>query len=421
MIPLHGIGSRRDLPLPFEFVVAGAGVALIVTFVLLVFAWRHPRWSTPKGVALPRLTRFVDHPLTRWTGRLVALAVFGWTAFALFFGEDRLTNPVFGVVFVWVWVGVVPLSVLAGPIWRALNPLRTLALVGTLIPGRRPTVPWARIGVWPAALALIAFAWLELVQPANATLPVMRGWVLVWLFVGVAGGALLGDSWIAAVDPFEAYATTCSRLSVWQRYDGTIHLVNPLRNAATWRPPAGTLAVVAALLGSTAFDSFGASTWWIRHTQTSAVPSWIWGTLGLLVGVLFVAATFWIGARALGRNAPHRLSPSLVPLVVGYAMGHYFSMLVIEGQRTAIQWSDPLSRGWNVFGTAEWGINTWLFEQPAFTAVVQLCSIVGGHVVGVVLAHDLSVRQGARLAAQLPLLVVMLGYTVGGLILLFNA
>ena len=40
LVPLHGIASRQDLPLPFTFVVVGAVLALIISFVVLVFAWR---------------------------------------------------------------------------------------------------------------------------------------------------------------------------------------------------------------------------------------------------------------------------------------------------------------------------------------------------------------------------------------------
>ena len=49
------------------------------------------------------------------------------------------------------------------------------------------------------------------------------------------------------------------------------------------------------------------------------------------------------------------MAGSLVPIVIGYAIAHYFTLLVVEGQRTAP--SDPLGLGWNVFGTAERGVD----------------------------------------------------------------
>ena len=55
-------------------------------------------------------------------------------------------------------------------------------------------------------------------------------------------------------------------------------------------------------------------------------------------------------------------------------------------------------------------------------AVIQVGAVVTGHVLGVVLAHDRSVRLLPRehaLRGQLPMLLLMLGYTIGGLWLLF--
>jgi hypothetical protein len=52
LIHCIGIASRRDLPLPFSFVVVGAVLALVISFAILIFAWRKPpsptRWSSPR-------------------------------------------------------------------------------------------------------------------------------------------------------------------------------------------------------------------------------------------------------------------------------------------------------------------------------------------------------------------------------------
>ena len=61
---------------------------------------------------------------------------------------------------------------------------------------------------------------------------------------------------------------------------------------------------------------------------------------------------------------PRLMVGSVVPIVIGYAIAHYVTLLVVEGQRTAINWSDPLGRGWNVFGSAEMGVNSALFNYP---------------------------------------------------------
>jgi hypothetical protein len=80
-----------------------------------------------------------------------------------------------------------------------------------------------------------------------------------------------------------------------------------------------------------------------------------------------------------------------------------------------------LATGANVFGTAHWVVNPTLAD-PNLVAALQVTAIVGGHVLAVVLAHDRALRLLPRRQAmigQIPLLVLMVGFTVGGLTLLF--
>ena len=95
LVPLHGIASRHDLPLPFSFVVVGAVLALTISFVILIFAWRRPRFDRVGGHPMPRLTAVVDHPITRLVARAVVLAAFVWAGLAMMAGQDLLTNPIF--------------------------------------------------------------------------------------------------------------------------------------------------------------------------------------------------------------------------------------------------------------------------------------------------------------------------------------
>ena len=74
LIPLHGIASRRDLPLPFSYVVVGAVLALVVSFAILIFAWRKPRFHYVAGRRLPGLTVVLDHPIVQIIARLLVLA-----------------------------------------------------------------------------------------------------------------------------------------------------------------------------------------------------------------------------------------------------------------------------------------------------------------------------------------------------------
>jgi hypothetical protein len=434
LVPLHGIASRHDLPLPFSFVVVGAVLALTISFVILIFAWRRPRFDRVGGHPMPRLTAVVDHPITRLVARAVVLAAFVWAGLAMMAGQDLLTNPIFGFVFVWMWVGLVPISLLLGQFWRATNPLRTihgaLCALARVDPERGLLALSARVGVWPAAAGIFGFVWLELVQPDRTTLAVLRVWALAWLVILVLGAIVFGQRWIGAADPFETYASTLAQMSIWRRVGDQLRLVNPLAGLNAWHAPPGATAVVAALLGSTAFDSFTNTSWWIRVVQDSNIPTVLWGTGGLLAMIIIVFVSFSLAAAWMGRYGgrpagayPRLMVASLLPIVLGYVVAHYATLLIVEGQRTAINFSDPLGRGWNVFGSAEMGVNSAIFAYPTAIALVQLCAIVGGHVLGIVCAHEKAVAllpPDRALQGQLPLLLVMVGYTCAGLVLLFS-
>jgi hypothetical protein len=434
LIPLHGIASRRDLPLPFSFVVAGAVLALVISFAILIFAWRTPRFQRVGGRGMPGLTAVVDGPVVQLIARALVLATYAWAGLAVMAGQDLLTNPIFGFVFVWMWVGLVPISLLLGQFWRTTNPLRTihqgLCAIARVDPQQGLLALPAGVGVWPAAVGLFGFGWLELVQPDRTTLAVLRVWALAWLVILVLGAIVFGQRWIGAADPFEAYASAIAQMSIFRRVGDQLRLVNPLAGLNAWRAPPGATAVVAALLGSTAFDSFTNTSWWIQTVQNSALPTVLWGTAGLLTMIIIVFVTFSLGAAWMGRygDRPAREYPrlmvgSLLPIVLGYVVAHYATLLIVEGQRVAINFSDPLGRGWNTFGSAEMGVNSAIFNHPTGIAVMQACAIVGGHIFGIICAHEKAVAllpPDRAVRGQLPLLLVMIGYTCAGLLLLFS-
>lgn len=436
LVPLHGLGGRQDLPVPFSVVLVAAAAALIISFLVLLWRWPTARYAGATGVSLPRLTTVLDSTGLRWLVRVVGLALAGWALLALLAGPDELINPIFGFLYVWVWVGLVPISLLLGPVWRTLNPFRSVHLLlarARRQPGDRGA--WGRlpvtVGIWPAVILLTSFVWLELVAPNRTTIAVIMMWVAVYVVVQAVGGVLFGTDWYAAADPFEVYALLIAKLSPWGR--GTDRLIvarSPLANLATLRPVPGTVGFVAVLLGSTAFDGFSNSTGWIRWIQTGDKPGVLVATAALAGMITIVAVSYQVAVYASGRvtgipAAGERgtFIHSLVPIVLGYVFAHYLTLTVFEGQRTLILFSDPLNAGWNVFGTAHWQVAMGFFAYTTLIAVLQAGAVVVGHVLGVVAAHDraLAVAPGATaVAGQIPMLLVMIGYTLGGLWLLFS-
>ena len=432
----HGLGGSQDLPIPLSLALAGGAAALAVSFIVLALAWTSPRFDADvQGLPLPGLQRVVDSAVTQWLLRVVGLAVAAYVTWAAVAGPDTLTNPVFGWVYVLLWVGLVPASLLLGPVLRVLNPLRTLHLLLSTVLRSDPeagavSLP-QRVGLWPAAFGLFAFVWFELVFPANNFLWSVRLWFALYAAYVLVGGAVFGARWFASADPFEAYSTLVARLSPWGRTsDGTLVVRSPLRNLDSTPGVPGLVAVVSVLVGSTAWDSFQDSlTWALFEVRLPDHPVLV-GTLALLLACLAVAGTFSVATLAARpragvprRSLPTALAHSLVPIVTGYVLAHYLSYLVGNGQETLIRLSDPRVDGSNYLGTADWSVDYWLSNHPTLLACLKVGFIVGGHVLGVVSAHDRALRLLPRrdqLTGQLPLLVVMVGYTLGGLYLLLS-
>lgn len=431
----HGVGSRQDLPLPFSFVAIGAAAALVVSFLALLLLWREPRLD-PAGAGRPlpqSLARALGHPAVRNGLRLLGLVLTAYVLLAALFGKDDALNPTATVVYVLVWVGIPLLSVLLGPVWRLINPIRTLHLMLSRLMSTRPQDGLAPLpswlGYWPAALSLLAFVWLELIAPDRATLPVLRLFFATYLATHLLAATYFGSRWFDRCDGFEVFSTLLGRLStLGRRVDGVLVVRNPLSGVAGTAQGPGLFAVVGVLLGSTVFDSLSSSPSWVSFAQTNPMGTQTTATLGLLFVVAVVTAAFF-GASALsGRGTGYRpvrlaaeFAHSLVPIVAGYFVAHYWSLLVIVGQQSLILLSDPLGTGADWLGTADRGIDSTL-AGPTTTAVIQVAAVVLGHVLGVVLAHDRAVALLPRrhaIRGQIPLFVLMVGYTVGGLVLLF--
>lgn len=438
LIRTHGLGGAKDLPIPAEYAIAGACGALAFSFIVLALAWRTPRFADDSAdSADSAVTDEAGAPGGPWSGpvlRVVGFAFFLYVAFAALFGIDSLINPVFGVFYVLLWVGIVPLSLAFGPVYRALSPVRTVhALLSRATGGDATTgvrdYP-ERLGYWPAALGLLAFVWMELIYPGQADLGPVRLWLAAYFGVMLVGGAVFGNTFFARADPFEVYSTLVGHLSPLRRVDGRAALVNPFRHLAAIPVRPGLLAVCAVLLGSTAFDSLGESELWLSNTQDLGISRQTVGLIGLLgmialVGLLFAGATMLTGVHDGHdrRTLPGAFAHTLVPIVVGYIFAHYLSLLVERGQLTLIQLSDPLSNGANLLGMSDRGVDYWLSNHPTFLAVTKVLGVVTGHVVAVIAAHDAAVRLLPRrdqLSGQLPLLFVMVGFTAGGLGLLFG-
>ncbi len=435
LLPTHGVGSRSDLPLPFGALRGSALAALAISFLAIGFLWREPRLRRDQGILLPRpLAGLLDSRWTRGLAKAMAIALTLWTLLALLAGPDSARNPVPHVVYVWLWVGLAFASMLFGPVWRVINPVRLLHSGLLRIARVSPdlaVLPY-RAGWWPAAAGLGAFVWVELVAEENTSIPFLRLLVLCYLLVSVVGAGVFGRAWFDRADPFEAWSRLLGALApIGRRPDGRWVLRTPLHGVNELRGERGLVATVAVMLGSTAYDGFSANLSWATFVQTSSVSAGLLKTATLLGFFLAVAATLWVASAvsmALSRRGIREsfhfvsdIAPSLVPIAGGYLVAHYWSLFVYQTPVGLALLTDPLGTGADLLGTAGLTPNSALV-QATLVATIQAVSIVTGHLLGVLAAHERAVTvldRRSAIVGQVPLMVVMLVYTFAGLTILF--
>lgn len=434
----HGVSSQEDLPLPYPVALAGGGAALVVSFVALGLLWRRPRLQSDEhGFALPGgVQRVLDAVSVRAGLRGVGLVVTGFVAVPALFAPRNEFNPTADVLFVLFWVGLVVGSLLVGPVWKLFNPLRSVASLLSGLLGVDPQrglrrLP-ARLGYWPAAAGLAGFAWFEVVYPDRRTVPAVVGFVAVYAAVQIAGGVVYGQRWFDRGDAFEVYSTLLGRLALLgRRGDGRLALRAPLRGVAATPVAPGLVAVVSVLLGGTAFDALTGTSAWEDHGPVQPNAGAVMLATVVLAGMFAMVAglfllTCWLTAKAAGRSV-RDLAPAfahtIVPIIAGYALAHYLTLLLYSGQQALILLSDPLQTGADLFGLTGRRLHTDFLSRPT-VATVQITAILTGHVLGVIAAHDKALVVLPRVRAligQLPLLALMVVYTVGGIGLLYNA
>jgi hypothetical protein len=437
LVLAHGLGGRSDLPVDPGLAAAGAATAVAVSF-LMVAAPRlrsgtdHRRDEPPPPAPLAQVPP--SSVVVRLLRALVLLASIAVVILALTGPLRPRSNLAPYALYVVFWVGLVPASLLFGPIWRLLNPLRTVHAGLCRLFGVDPDeglrdLP-SGVGMWPAAGSLLVFVWLELVFSDRALPPVVGLFLLLYAVLTLSLAMLFGRRWFDAGDGFEVYSTLIGSMApIGRRTGGGLVWRNPLRGLAAVRDAPGLAAVVVVLIGSTGFDGLTRTQFWITSVPPDSVPL---GTVGLLaiivsLGVVFVAAVHAGNRLADLQQADQPLRPglfahSLIPIAIGYAVAHYFSFLLFEGQVPLALISDPFDLGWDLFGTARREVD-YLLVAPTTIAWVQIGAIVVGHILGVVAAHHralalLEPRRAVR--SQYPLAAAMIAVTASGVLLLVS-
>lgn len=444
----HGIFAPPPLPIPRWLFMWGAAAAVILSFVALGALWTRPRLEAAGERRIATFPRVLD-PLCGAVG-VLAFAFLVYTG--LHGSQLPPDNLLPSFVFIAFWVGLVPLSILFGDVFALFNPWRAVGRAAGCARQRwlsgwlpKPLTYPERLGPWPAALGLIAFAWLELIDVNGSNPTRLATFALGYAGLQLVGQCLFGvRAWSRNGDAFGAYFGLLSRVAPlrWQR--GTVFVRMPLSGLSELPARSGTVAVLAAMIGTTSFDGVLSGPAWNRHilgpligrfsdvglSYAHAVEAA--QTTGLLVLPLMIATLYVLGCWGMRRSvggdslkAPAlRFAHSLVPIAVAYVMAHYLTLLLIQGQALAALMSDPLGRGSDLFGTALWQIDfNWI--APATFSYLQVAMVLVGHVAGLTLAHDraLVLLGDWRVAnrSQLWTVAIMVGLTLFALWLLLEA
>jgi hypothetical protein len=447
----HGLGQRYDLPLPLSLYVMGAGATVALSFLVAVLFLRAATSSRdyPRRVLRPRAPLRSGMRAVATASRALAAALFVLVVAAGFFGEQNQMRNILPLA-VWIvwWVGIAFASALIGDVYRFLDPWDTLfAWFERIAPrtGRLAYPAW--LGTWPAFVLLLAFAWMELVWsgrevPAQLATAALAYSALTWLGMFLFGR----ETWRAHGEVFAVVFGLLARfapLRIGAAREEGIELRPYAVGLLEDTPIAPSMMALAVLLLATvSFDGFLETPLWAQvdwHLLNAPADAFIWSTLDLSeIQALRIARTLGLLAFALGFLGVYvlfcrlmaamtagagggagalarRFVLSLVPIAVAYHIAHYFSFLALGLQGLIPLLSDPLGRGWNLFGGAAFQVDAGLVG-PRLQWYVAVGSVVIGHILAVYLAHVTALgvfrERRAALLSQIPMLVLMVGYTM---------
>ncbi|HEY3164888.1 MAG TPA: hypothetical protein VGJ71_11040 [Candidatus Limnocylindrales bacterium] len=412
----HTLSNTYQSRLPLVVYLAGAAIAVGLSFAFLLIAdVRAEPPVTATGRVPPAAFRFL----------LGAVGLLGWMwIVAQGIAGGGGAGDV-STLFLWVygWVGIAMLSAFVGPVWHWLDPFTTLHDIGAWVVRRVGVPGWAiaeyprALGRWPAVVGLLFFVWLELV--GNGAGPRSLFIVLVgYTAFTLAMMAQFGrNTWRANGETFSIWFGLLGRLA-------PLAIVgDPAAGRVARRPFASglllpgwrleDLVLVPIGVASILFDGLSQTQPWF---EIFGAPGAQVKTLQLagFIGLIVVAAI--VVSRLVGVSAT---AAGLLPIAAGYLVAHYFTYLLIDGQRIVVALADPLQQGWDI-GDLGWAFYepSSSFLPPGFVWTIQLAAVVGGHMLGAWAGHVVSAREsgaergaGTHRRREVPLAVIMVCLT----------
>ena len=445
----HASDRGHILLLPTGYYLGGGAAAVAASFLALALL---PARALDR-IAKARLTVGTLPKRGRMLASLLSFACLAGLVYAGVFGSrDPLSNPLPLVVWTLFWIGLTIVHGLVGNLWAWLNPWYGPWRTIYRLTGREPDTPPLRlpepVGYWPAIIQFLAFAWFELVypapdDPARLAAAVSTYWAVNFIAMLVFGHA----EWARRGECLSAFLGMVSRFSIAaaepvpgeDRTRLSLGWPGAKLRGAPRLPASGALFLLLAL-STVSFDGLSKTFFWLglndinplEYPGRSAVMAL--NSAGLLAAFAALSVLFF-GAVLAGQRLARGATPvreaagllvwSIVPIALAYHFSHYLIAFAVNGQYALVALSDPLGRGWDLFGTAGLHVAPGIVAGSESARTIwnlQAAAIIGGHVVAVLAAHMLAGRlhptRGTTTASQLPLTGLMVGYTLFGLWLL---
>jgi hypothetical protein len=429
----HAFGEQYTLPLPFQFYAFGASCVLIVSFIFLAL-YSEPEASLTDTPATGKTLRIPYWSIVEIVLRIIGVAGFiGTIVFAFFAPQDFTINPAPELFWTILLLGFTYLSVFIGNLWRFVSPFETISRVIFSKSIDTPTGYPAWFGYFPALVFYIALIWFELLSYGAGAVPAIVGAALLaYMALSILGAGFFGvDEWFTHADFFTVFFGLVGRFAPVQIDRGAIVFQLPAERLIVERAERmSLLASIVFMLSSTAFDGLQETRiWWDTFYRSSAqmrfytleqtlllvaTPLIFLGLYACAIGLMRILTRSNLSITTLML----RFAFSLIPIAIAYNVAHYFTLLINGVQALSIMASDPLGKGWDIFGTAHSAINIGIIGAKEIW-IAQFCAILLGHIIATYVAHRIALREFSTrsqiFSGQLPMLVLMVFYTVFGL------
>ena len=371
----HGIINVGDLPIPFDMVLNAAVLTIVLTFVFLKVSWK-------ESILTSKETLFSTKQTT--SGKLFGLLILALLVVPGLINNEAATVSITPLIlWVFLWIGVPVLGLLFGDLYAKFNPLSILV-------NREGEAK----NVYLAAFLFVCLTWFELVwsKPGN---PRHIAIVFLILFLTVSALQKYYKKTIIEVDPLLLLHHLYSKMRVTNKSPVFKTLLNNLANLAQLK---GMEYFILLMIGTVTYDGLRETTFWFNifgsRTYETFFSTIAFLSMNLIVIVFYRFACYFaikVSREDIELNEISlKFGHTMLPIAFAYHVTHYLGLLLFESQTVLYRLNDPFGFGWNLFNIQNATVDYFL--EPVVLWTIMVIVTLAGHMISVVLAHDLAVK-----------------------------